>query len=221
MNRLRSALLCVLTLIMFPTLSWAWQGKVVGISDGDTISVLHEGKAEKIRVYGVDCPESHQDFGQKAKQFTSSMVFGKVVEIQPKDTDRHGRTVGLVTLDGKSLNEALVKAGMAWVYVKYCKEPFCTQWNQSQEEARSKRIGLWSIPNPTPPWEFRHPKSGASSESKSKSVQGPVIYHGNTSLMVLHRPGCRGYDCQNRTAVFKTREAAVAAGYWACGMCKP
>jgi micrococcal nuclease len=154
---LRCQSLLLLFLLTTPALSYAWTGKVVGVSDGDTITVMHDEKGEKVRFYGVDCPESHQDFGTKTKEFTSAMVFGRTVEVEPVTTDRYGRTVALVMVDGKSLNEELVKAGMAWVYVKYCKKPFCAQWYQLEETARSAKMGLWSIPNPTPPWEFRHP----------------------------------------------------------------
>ena len=72
------------------------QGKVVGVADGDTITVLQNSKQYKIRLYGIDTPEKKQDFGQKAKQFTSSMVFKQHVKVVVYDTDRYGRTVGVV-----------------------------------------------------------------------------------------------------------------------------
>jgi len=99
--------------LLIPQLSFAWQGKIVGVSDGDTTNVMHSGKGEKIRLYGIDCPEKRQAFGTKAKQFTSTMVYGKVVEVEPMDTERYGRTVGLVSINGKSINEELVKNGFA------------------------------------------------------------------------------------------------------------
>ena len=133
-----------------------WHGMVVGISDGDTITVLHEGKGEKIRLYGIDTPEKGQAFGNKAKQSTSQMVYGKTVEVENKDIDRYGRTVALIYVDGQSLNEALVKNGFAWVYRKYCKETFCEDWLNYEIIARYGKIGLWNEPNPIPPWEFRH-----------------------------------------------------------------
>jgi len=133
----------------------AWRGKVVGISDGDTITVLRNGKGEKIRLYGIDTPEKRQAFGKKAKQFTSSMVYGKTVEVKTKDIDRYGRTVGLVYVNGESLNEALVKNGYAWVYRHYCKEGFCKDWLSLESAARDGKVGLWSESNPVPPWDFR------------------------------------------------------------------
>jgi len=132
-----------------------WSGKVVEISDGDTITVLHDGKSERIRLYGIDTPEKRQAFGKKAKQFTSSMVYGKTVEVETKDTDRYGRTVALVYVNGESLNEALVKDGYAWVYRRYCKEFFCKDWLSLESAARDGKVGLWSEPNHVPPWDFR------------------------------------------------------------------
>ena len=136
-----------------------WHGMVVGISDGDTITVLHNGKGEKIRLYGIDTPEKRQAFGKRAKQFTSKMVYGKTVEVETKDIDRYGRTVAIVTVGDQSLNEALIKNGLAWVYRKYCKEAFCEDWLNFEIVARYGKIGLWSEPDPIPPWEFRHGKT--------------------------------------------------------------
>ena len=73
-----------------------WSGKCVGIADGDTIRVMHRGKAERIRLYGIDCPERGQDFSTRARKFTSDMVFGKVVDVEPVESDRYGRTVAWV-----------------------------------------------------------------------------------------------------------------------------
>ena len=77
--------------------------KCVGVSDGDTISVMHKGKAARIRLHGIDCPESNQAFGTKAKQATSKLVFGKMVAVKVTDKDRYGRLVGVVVIDKKSL----------------------------------------------------------------------------------------------------------------------
>jgi len=136
---------------------------VVGVADGDTIEVLHDGRGEKIRLYGIDCPEKNQDFGQRAKKYTSENVFGKVVEVETVDTDKYGRTVGLVYLGNKySLNEALINSGYAWAYKKYCGKPRCKEWLKIELKARQRKIGLWSMPDPTPPWEFRHKKKNIS-----------------------------------------------------------
>jgi len=109
-----------IALVASQTLAADFTGRVVGVSDGDTIAVLHNGKGERIRLHGIDCPEKRQAFGKRAKQLTSNLVFGKTVTVQFVDRDRYGRTVGVVLLpDGRSLNHELVRAGLAWMYRRY------------------------------------------------------------------------------------------------------
>ena len=135
----------------------SWSGKVVGVADGDTIDVMHDGRSERLRLWGIDCPEKSQAFGQRAKQFTSDTVFGRTVTVLPHGTDRYGRTVAEVRgPDGNSLNEALLSAGMAWWYEPYAKHE--VRFQQLQERARAKRVGLWSDPHAEAPWEFRRAK---------------------------------------------------------------
>lgn len=106
--------LLIVTLLAFltPDLCFAWSGKVVGVSDGDTITVMHDGRGEKIRLYGIDCPENRQVFGKKAKKFTSDIVFGKVVEVEPLDIDRYGTTVGLIYIGKQCVNSEILRTGM-------------------------------------------------------------------------------------------------------------
>ncbi len=145
--------LIVLILIFVPELSLCWAGKVVGVSDGDTISVLKGHRTEKIRLFGIDCPESDQDFGTKARKFTAKMVFGKVVEVMPVGDVSYGRTVAWVNIDGQSLNKELVRNGLAWWYRRHAENE--TELELLEAEAREQRIGLWSHPHPVPPWTFR------------------------------------------------------------------
>jgi micrococcal nuclease len=127
--------------------------RVVGISDGDTISVMHDGRAEKVRLNGVDCPEKWQAFGQRAKQFTSKLAFGKDVTVKTFSYDKYGRTIGDVVLpDGRILSQELVRAGLAWWYEKYSKD---TTLRDLEAEARAAKRGLWVYPDPVPPWEWR------------------------------------------------------------------
>ena len=147
----------IFLLFLFSSSAIAWKGRVVSIQDGDTIEVLHNNKPERIRLYGIDCPELHQDFGSKAKEFTSEMVFGKVVGVEPVAKDRYGRTVAWIWIDGKTLNRELILAGLAWHYKQYA--PDNQDLERREVEARSEKIGLWSMKNPTPPWEFRQNKS--------------------------------------------------------------
>jgi endonuclease YncB( thermonuclease family) len=125
-------------------------GNVVGVHDGDTITVLHNGRGEKIRLYGIDCPELAQPWGRRAKEFASDAVFDKTVTVRVMDTDRYGRTVGEVYYDGKNLNQELVQAGLAWAYVH-----FTEKYAGDEEIAREQHRGLWADPSPEAPWDFR------------------------------------------------------------------
>jgi Micrococcal nuclease (thermonuclease) homologs len=95
---LKVTLCLICTWISFSNLSIGWEGKVVGVGNGDYITVMHEGKGEMIRLYGIDCPEKRQNYGQKAKRFTSNLVFGKIVEVNHFDTDQYGRNVETVMI---------------------------------------------------------------------------------------------------------------------------
>ena len=132
-------------------------GKVVKVADGDTFTLLTEdNKQVKVRLHGIDCPEKGQDFGQVAKQYTSDVVYLQVVRVKATDTDRYGRTVGIVTRnDGTVLNEALLTAGLAWHYTKYDKN---SRWAAIEQKARNKKVGLWTMPGPVAPWDWRKKK---------------------------------------------------------------
>ncbi len=199
-------------------------GKVVSISDGDTVTVLQERAKpdtmgldrtqHRIRLYGIDCPESHQDFGRRATKFVSDMIFRENVEVVQKDVDRYGRVVGIIYHGDVCVNEEIIRAGYAWVYRYFCKADVCQDWLRLEEEARERRIGLWSHPDPIPPWDFRRGKRGTSDEEG-------LLYQGNVRSKVFHQPGCEHYNCKNCTAIFTTREEAVGAGYRPCGGCRP
>jgi micrococcal nuclease len=153
-KRIAGFLFSFLIILLLLTPAHAFEGEVIGVTDGDTISVLYQGKPVKIRLYGVDSPEKRQPYGTKAKQFTSDQVFGKWVDVDPVDQDRYGRTVGIVKVDGKVLNRELVAAGYAWVYDRYCKRWECSELKRLEEQAREYRRGLWREPA-VPPWEWR------------------------------------------------------------------
>ena len=139
-----------------PLSAHAWEGKVVGVTDGDTITVLQDKNSIKVRLYGIDCPERRQAFGTRAKQFTSDLVFGKVVDVETIDVDRYKRTVAILRLqEGAVVNLEIIRAGFGWVYGAYCKKPICLEWKRLEGEAVTARRGLWRDENPVPPWEWR------------------------------------------------------------------
>jgi micrococcal nuclease len=162
MSPMKTFLGLLLVLLTAPLLlAKTYAGKCVGVHDGDTISVMKAGRAVKIRLEGIDCPELGQDFGTRAKQFTSGMVFGKNVEVKEYSRDIYRRTVARVFVDGKDVSLELVRAGLAWHFRKYSSDPALAE---AEAQARKARIGLWSMPNPIPPWEYRkmHGRRGGS-----------------------------------------------------------
>jgi endonuclease YncB( thermonuclease family) len=127
--------------------------KVIGVTDGDTIVVLtNDNKQIKIRLEGIDCPETKQDFGTKAKQLTVDLCFQKTVRIEQSGTDRYGRMLAFVFLDDVCINKELIKQGMAWHYKQYNKDQ---ELASLEEKARNRKIGIWSQNNPVAPWDFR------------------------------------------------------------------
>ena len=128
-------------------------GRVVGVADGDTITVLVGVEPRRVRLAGVDAPEKGQPFGQRAKQALSRLVFGRTVRVVVHGQDRYGRTLGEVRLpDGGSLNELLVEEGWAWHYTRYSKDQ---RLAEREATARRSRRGLWVDSRAMPPWEFR------------------------------------------------------------------
>lgn len=136
------------------------RGKVVSVPDGDSLVVLGpDFSQERIRLYGVDCPEGRQTGGEEAAGFSRSLALFEEVKVTVIARDRYKRSVALVTLpDGRSLNEELIRAGHAWVYDRYCGLPQCLLWRKLEKEAREKRAGLWAKERPTPPWKWRQNK---------------------------------------------------------------
>jgi len=147
-------LLLLLSIPLFSLAADTFTGKVVGVSDGDMIKVMREGRAVKVRLHGIDCPEKKQAYGMRAKQFTSDMAFGKEVTVRVKTTDRYGRIVGEVILpNGSSLNKELVHAGLAWWHHKFA--PNDQTLKALEAEARTTKRGLWADKNRIPPWSWR------------------------------------------------------------------
>lgn len=134
-------------------------GRVVAIGDGDTITVLDTSTTQhRIRLAGIDAPESHQAFGEQSKRNLADMVFGKEVSVSYQKVDQYGRIVGQVRLDGKDINLEQVKAGMAWHYKYYEDEQPPEErglYAKAEEDARTAGRGLWQDPNPVGPYQFR------------------------------------------------------------------
>ena len=204
--------LLALTFAPVPGSAVDYPARVVGVSDGDTLTVLKADKTQvKIRLNGIDAPETGQDFGSRAKQAASELAFGKDVTVRPMDTDRYGRTVAdVITPDGKSMNREMVRQGMAWWYRQYA--PADQELAGLEAEARAAKRGLWAQSDPIPPWDWRH----------GKGLPATTGLIGNRRSRVYHAPNCpsvvRMKD-ENRVT-FKTAAEAEAAGYRKAGDCR-
>jgi micrococcal nuclease len=135
-------------------------GKVIGISDGDTIDVLDSSKTtHRIRLAGIDAPEKAQPFGQRSKEHLSDSVFGKQVVVQGGKIDKYGRTVGKILVNGFDANLEQVRAGFAWHYKAYASEQSADDrslYSAAEDKARAQHLGLWGEKKQMPPWEWRH-----------------------------------------------------------------
>lgn len=135
------------------------QGKVVSVADGDTITVLDAEKTQhKIRLQGIDAPEKAQAFGAKSKQALYEMVHGKTVQVSFEKSDKYGRILGKVLLDGQDICHQQIKVGLAWHYKKYQnQQPLVDRdaYSASETAAKNEKLGLWSDPRPMAPWDFR------------------------------------------------------------------
>ena len=133
-----------------------FSGEVVGVIDGDTIDVKHNGRSERIRLHGIDAPEKSQAFGRSSKRAASDLAFGEDVTVIEHGRDRYGRTLGEVILpDDRSLNQEMVRNGHAWRYRKYSDDAALDRLERS---ARQSNRGLWQDDDATPPWEYRKAK---------------------------------------------------------------
>jgi endonuclease YncB( thermonuclease family) len=131
-------------------------GRCVGVHDGDSMTVLIEtpdGRRQaKIRLDGIDAPELGQAYSKKSKEALSALVFDKPCDVESLGGDKYGRTIGRVSVDGKDVGAAMLDAGMAWHFEKYDDRESMAA---CQKAAQNNKAGLWTDPEPIPPWEWR------------------------------------------------------------------
>lgn len=132
-----------------------FSGRVVGIADGDTLTVLTDITPRKIRLAEIDAPEKKQAFGERAKLSLSDLCFNRHAHVSPGVTDRYGRTVARVSCAGVDASLHQVQHGMAWAYIRYLKDPAIAG---AEQQARDASTGLWADTDPTPPWLYRKGK---------------------------------------------------------------
>ena len=135
------------------------EGLVVGVADGDTITVLDQQKnTYKIRLQGIDAPEKKQAFGEKSKQSLHGLVHSKQVRIEYDKEDKYGRIVGKVTIGDLDICLQQLSLGLAWHYKKYQNEQSASDqvvYSDTELKSKSLKLGLWADDAPMSPWEFR------------------------------------------------------------------
>ncbi|MBK8752975.1 MAG: thermonuclease family protein [Candidatus Competibacteraceae bacterium] len=178
MNFICYALWLFLALLAGPLTAAELSGKVVGVSDGDTLTLLvpdgSSFKQVKVRLGEIDTPESRQPYGERAKQALSDLAFGKQARVVVETTDKYGRTVGRVYVGSVDVNAELVKQGAAWAYRQYLKDQSLLTL---EAEAKTAKRGLWALPEAErmPPWEWRHGGKAKAAPVSSSPAAGASV----------------------------------------------
>jgi endonuclease YncB( thermonuclease family) len=160
-------------------------GRIIGVSDGDTLTLLDAGKqTHKIRLSGVDAPEKKQAYGQQSKLNLSNLAYGHEATADCPKRDRYRRPVCLVTVAGKDVGLQQIHQGLAWWYRTYAHEQRAQDrrgYERAEQMAREKRVGLWREKDPKAPWEWRRERreqSTAKRQGKSALWTGKVAHRG-------------------------------------------
>lgn len=161
-------------LLASPAVAVEITGRVVAIADGDTLTVLTQAKEQvRVRLAEIDTPESRQPYGNRARQALAELAFGKAARVVVVDTDRYGRKVGRVYVDGQDVNAEMILQGAAWVYRTYNHDPSLLSL---ESEARAAKRGLWALPEAerTPPWEWRSARRESQRQGALRTPPTPV-----------------------------------------------
>lgn len=186
-------------------------GKVLYVSDGDTLTMEVNGQKKKVRFYGIDAPEKAQPGGLESKEFVLERLRNKTIEVTVADTDRYNRKIGKIYYDnGKYINEEIVRAGHAWWYQQYARRDM--DLKEAEEYAKSNKVGLWVKANPIAPWEWRRGTRETKKVTTQAEGSGDIVYVTKTGKK-YHREGCRYLKS---IAASYTIEEAESRGYTAC-----
>jgi len=181
-------------------------GKVVGVTDGDTITVLVNKETIKVRLEGIDAPESGQSYGTKSKQALSEMVFGKPVTVKKTGTDKYKRTLGIVMVGDVDANAKMIEDGWAWHFKKYNDEE---RLAKLEDAARKAKRGLWADDTPLAPWDYR----ARQKTPEAKEADPKALYWLNTSSNVRHNQRCEHFQKTKKGRLCGPNEGKP------CGIC--
>lgn len=187
-------------------------GKIVGVHDGDSVTLLVNRTQHKIRLIDIDAPELGQDFGTKSKQALSKQIHGKTVIVKSKGKDQYGRTLGTIYAANRNINWWMVEHGWAWQYTKYNTNP---KLAALLAKAKSSKIGIWSVNGSIPPWEYRALKKKQRSVNtvRKRGVDASLTYWLNSSSNARHNSTCKWYRNTKRGRICSDNEGK------ACGIC--
>lgn len=136
--------------------SYDMKGKVTKVADGDTFTIRSDGNNYRIRMYGIDAPESDQKHGKEASNYLSNIIMNKEVNIKIMDKDQYDRIVGKVFYNERDINKMMLESGNAWYYEFHAKNE--TEYRDAHENARNMKKGLWNNPKPENPRNYRNKK---------------------------------------------------------------
>lgn len=189
------ALLTWLSILMIgvaaPVLARDLTGRVVGVSDGDTLTLLANGRDQyRVRLAEIDAPEGGQPYGRNARRMLSDLAYGKQVTVRVVDVDRYGRYVGRIRANGVDVNAEMVKRGRAWAYRAYLSDQRFLMWEQ---EARRLKKGLWGLQSDQimAPWEWRAARRRGNSTSTPQSSRA-------FAAPTARSPRSTGFQCGTR-----------------------
>ncbi len=166
-----------LAVLAGPLLAAEYTGRVVAISDGDTLTLLVPDGASfkqvKVRLGEIDTPESRQPYGNRARQALSDLAFNQQARVVVQDTDKYGRTVGRVYVGGVDVNAEMIRQGAAWAYRQYLKDQSLLKL---EADAKAAKRGLWALPEAAncPPWDWRRGNCATASAPAARAPVAPT-----------------------------------------------
>lgn len=186
--------------------------QVVGVIDGDTVDILiPPARRVRVRLDGVDTPESGEPFSQQARTFTRVLIFSRDVQVTGKDVDTYGRLVARIVVDGADASEAIIAAGIGCTFRRYVSDQAL---DAAQDRARAAARLLGRRRPAAPACVAREARTRSTPTPHSATTTGLI---GNVSSKVYHLPTCRNATCKNCTRKFATRAEAEDAGFRPAG----
>jgi endonuclease YncB( thermonuclease family) len=165
----------------------AWPGKVVHVTDGDTVLVSTGACTVTVRLAGIDAPEDGQSGGDEAREALSWILAGRSVSVDERDIDRYGRVVAHLAVDGLDASEEMLRQGHAWHFTRYSGD---ARLAELEEQARAARVGIWRTTDPTAPWDYRHPGSRPRVAAQPQGFFRSPVDLTKSTLQCTGRPRC-------------------------------